>query len=119
MKSLKQKIQHSSRNRAVSLLLDRKIKNRQKFFFHKRKSIPSICNKIVFGLPQTYRREIFYQSEGVSKKGEYLVSNMIEFLDIKKNTVIVDLFTQLKDDDSVLKSRLESDIETFPLGCLA
>ncbi len=103
------------KKKGSKIITERKIKNRIRIFHKKKKSLPNLDNKILFAVPNTYRREIFDLDSGRTIRGEYLVSEIINMIKKNEEIVCIDLFSQVMQDDSILQERLESNLEWLPV----
>jgi len=109
------KIVHQLRNYKARRITKQKIHRRKKLFFQKKDSIPSIKDKIIFMSTPPFRRHIFDIQEGIARKGEFLVQELVNLIDDKKQIVGVDLFSHVLLDDKTLEDRLNSEITWFPV----
>ncbi len=114
----KKKTKNYLKKRGSKIITERKIKSRIRIFHKKKKSLPNLDNKILFAVPNTYRREIFDLDSGRTIRGEYLVSEIINIIKNNKKIVCIDLFSQVMQDDSILQERLESNLEWLPVEIL-
>jgi len=115
---LKTKIRHKLRYYNSKRTTNKKIKQRKTFFYQKKDSIPFVNNKIIFTSTPIYRRQIFDVIEGISKKGEFLIDDIIKMIDNKNEIVGIDLFTHVLWDDTVLHERVNSEIPWIPVEVL-
>ena len=111
----KKKTNNYIKKKGSKIITERKIKNRIRIFHKKKKSLPNFDNKILFAVPNTYRREIFDLDSGRTIRGEYLVSEIINMIKKNEEIVCIDLFSQVMQDDSILQERLESNLEWLPV----
>ncbi len=106
------------KNIGISVFTQRKIASRQKLFQKMKGSvIPEINNKLLFLLSQTYRQDIYFPKQDITKRGEHLVSRLGELINDYK-IVYLDFLSILEHDDSILNERLSSDIDCFPIDML-
>ena len=83
------------------------------------RSIPKIDGKIVFVIPNTYRRHRFDPDLGKSVKGEYIQGPIIQFLqELNKSIVGIDVDYTFKGDFEILNERLEEEIPWIPMELL-
>lgn len=96
-----------------------KNKIKQRLRLTSKKSKFPISNKILFLVPNTYRRKIFNLSQNSSSSGEFLVQPIIELL-IKQNEMIlgIDVDYSFKGDVDTLKHRLDDIIDWIPIESL-
>lgn len=92
----------------------RKIQKRKKIFNSKFKSIPSTNEKIIFAVPNAYRRATQNYKTGKTEKKEFLLEEIIKLID-KKSFVGVDLDYTFKGKPEVLSDRINSSFPWFPI----
>lgn len=112
---IKKHIRKFVREHRLKKTTKNRIKNRNKQFFEKFNSIPNMDKKIVFASPMNYRRSIYNLEKDEAEKGEFLVKDIINLLNDKKDIVGISInFTIPGHTDTVLSERLESEILWFP-----
>ncbi len=112
------KIRRKLRNYNSKRTINRKIKRRKNFFYQKKDSVPLVNDKIIFTSTPIFRRQIFDVQEGISKKGEYLIDDLVNMFDNKNEIVGIDLFSHVLWDETTLEERLNSEVPWFPVEIL-
>lgn len=115
---LKRYIKKIFKKTITNFLTIKKIKHRIKLFHKKNISLPDFEDKIIVPLPQVYHREEFDFSSDTTKKGEFLIDSILDISNRRDQTIIIDLFSELRTDDTVLEERLESNLTCLPAEIL-
>ena len=115
---LKRYIKKIFKKTITDFLTIRKINRRIKIFHKKNISLPDFEDKIIVPLPQVYHREEFDFSSDTTKKGEFLIDPILDISNRRGQAIIIDLFSELRTDDTVLEERLESNLTCLPVEIL-
>ena len=97
-------------------IMKRRKSSRLKMF--RGQDIPGTKGKWLFASYSTYRRSVFDFKTFSSKKGEFLVEDIIEHLQIGRESVGIDLMGDMRASDSALSQRLNDDMPWFPAEAL-
>jgi len=102
---MKQKLILKAQKSRYSKITKLKIKRRKNYFFNTNKTIPSFEDKVIFAIPNIYRRKFFDYKTEKSKDGEYIQDTLINLL---KNESILGI-----DIDYTFKGNFEKSIQRF------
>ena len=97
-------------------IMKRRMSSRLKMFGER--NVPDTRNKWLFSSYSTYRRPVFDFKTFSSKKGEFLADDIIEHLQIGKESVGIDLLGDIRISNSALSQRLSDDMPWFPAEAL-
>lgn len=93
-----------------------KYSNRLKIFQQKNNVIPPLSNKVLFAVATSYRRPIYDYKEGKSKQGEFIQGPLMDIVQkIGYKVIGLDLDYTFRGDQHILKERIDSTIDWFPL----
>jgi len=92
-----------------------KISQRKSF---KNYQSPEISNSILFVVPTSYRRDMYDFKNQLSERGDFLVNDIVDLLNIEEKISYVDIDYNFKGDFSILKERLNENKNWFPLEYL-
>lgn len=95
---------------------DNKINSRKKIFFNNYKNIPTLENKIIFGIPTVYRRQEFDQTTKNFQSHEYIQQHLIN--NLEGNILGIDFDYTFRGDFKILQQRIDSELDWFPLEIL-
>lgn len=110
---ISKRIKNSLRHFALSLLTKQKIKKR-KNLFTKKKTF-QIDNSILFLAGPHFRRGIFNPQKNITERGEYFIQNLIDLIKDDYNIMCIDIFTEIRSNETILSERLNSDLSWVPL----
>jgi hypothetical protein len=118
LKKLNFDINHMAKNilkeKASKQLTKNKINRRKQIFLQSKKEIPESNNKIMFIVQPRYRRLIFNPNSNSTEYRDWLAQDIMDLFNIH-DILGVDLFTHIRDNDVVLKQRIDSMYNWFPI----
>ena len=111
---LNNKIKLFLKSQTSKQLTKNKINRRKQIFLQSKQKIPESNNKIIFVVQPRYRRLIFNYKSNSSEYRDWLAQDIMDLFD--KNDVIgIDLFSLIRENDNVLKQRVDSNYIWFPI----
>jgi len=102
------------KRKASSQLTKNKINRRKQIFLKSKKRIPDSNNKIMFAVQPRFRRLIFNPLSNSSEYRDWLAQDIMDLFNIH-DIIGVDLFTHMRENDVVLKQRIDSMYNWFPI----
>ena len=96
---------------------EKKIETRRSLFGENYNSIPDFSNKIIFAVSTNFRRLIFDFHDTSFRRGEFIISNLVDMFD-QKELLGVDLDYTFRGAPSILKERFSENFSWLPLEIL-
>ena len=90
--------------------------NRRSRFINKK--YPKIANKTLFVTGSVFRRIIIDLKKNQTVEGEFIIQNIMNILENKKNIISMDYpsrFAHIEESITTLENRMKSDMEWFPI----
>jgi len=112
-----QKIRSYARKIGINFFTKKKINHRKNLFNKKKIPFPSLEESFLFVSQAPFRRPML-TSNGTTKKGEFLIQNIIDLLEKKNKIIGIDIIPDLKRNNSALIERLNSQITWIPVELL-
>jgi len=112
---IKDKLRQIIKQQGAKSITRKKIRSRLKLYAQKSTSTPSTENKIVFVSYPTYRRPLYDLDKKISVTGEFLIDELLKLFQDTNEIIGLDLISNIKSNNKVLKERLESEMFWFPV----
>ncbi|MFW9928577.1 MAG: hypothetical protein ACFFD1_04225, partial [Candidatus Thorarchaeota archaeon] len=110
----KKKVNLFLRNSLSYQLTKNKVNQRKKIFLQFKEKIPESNAKLLFVVQPRYSRLIFNPKSNHSEIRDWLAQDIMDLFD-KKEIIGIDVFSHIRENDSVLKQRMNSDYAWFPI----
>jgi len=111
----KQKLKLKTQKIRFEKITKNKINQRKSF---KNNLSPEISNSILFAVPTSYRRDVYNFKNQLSERGDFLVNDIVNLLNIEEKISYVDIDYTFKGDFSIVGERLNENKNWFPLEYL-
>jgi len=116
-----EKIRKNKNRNKLQTRITKLIENRKNIFNEKINKIPNIKNQTLFVVGSVFRRSIIDINKNETREGEFIVEDVVNLLEDKKNLVYLDYpsrFANIEESVTVLENRLKSKNKWFPIETL-